>query len=282
MSVTHSEQQTAKLAVLTLLGAASVRLVASVIAGFISLGQHNDVFDSARVHASGVLTAFGAAGDSVEVLLAGAAVAVLWWLSRHGAATAIGAARAVLLVTMLLIAARATGYLLIELDNPRGSAESAVVLGFALADALVAGGALLGLRRVGDVAVDGPPDQPEPLLFAVDRASGEVFAFLSFAQARRTISVYSIEENEYAFYTDEGDLVEATAGETGVTFTPTSDNRREQLMQSLRRFAQAHALSVEEPAEPTSYAVPIADWQWLELWPGWLRPIGRVVRRLTG
>jgi len=129
--------------------------------------------------------------------------------------------------------------------------------------------------------VDQPdPDDVEPLLFAVDRGNGEVFAFFSFAQARRSISPYSIEENEFTFYTDEGMVVEATATEMVTHFTPTGEDRREDLMRALRRFAQVTDLTVEEPQDPTSYAVPIADWQWLELWPGWLRPIGRIVRRL--
>ena len=77
-------------------------------------------------------------------------------------------------------------------------------------------------------------------------------------------------------------MVDASAADLVARFTPTAENGRDDLMRALRRFVQAKDLSVEEPQEPTSYAVPISDWQWLELWPGWLRPIGRIVRRLQG
>lgn len=280
MADTHADRQAARLALTALGLAAGVRIVVSLIAGLITLSQHDEM-STGRVRAGEILTAFGSAGDSIEALLGAAAVAVLWWMARRGLTGAAAAIRLLLIATLLLIVARATGFALIDIDSARASAEFTVIFGFGLADAVIVGGSLLVLDRARlAVTASADPDQIEPLLFAVDRGNGEVFAFYSFAQARRAISIYSIEENEYAFYTDEGDVVTATADDDGTSFTVTDDRRLDELMLSLRGFAQSKGLSVEEPQEPTSYAVPVSDWQWLELWPGWLRPIGRLVRRL--
>jgi hypothetical protein len=232
-----------------------------------------------------VLNTFGEAGDGIGAILAAAAVALVWWLSRQAAVTRsmVTWVRAVLTVTAVLTVVSAASVVVLDIEQV--PERLTLIIGFSLAYLLVCLGGLLvlgGLRDV-DVArdIDQPdPDDVEPLLFAVDRGNGEMFAFFSFAQARRSISPYSIEENEFTFYTDEGMVVDATATDMVTHFTPTEEDRREDLMRALRRFAQVTDLTIEEPQDPTSYAVPIADWQWLELWPGWLRPIGRIVRRL--
>ena len=287
MSATESDRRVGRLALVVLVGAASLRILAAVIAGFIALGQHDDLngvsFGRGRLHAGEVLNTFGEAGDGIGALLAAAAVALVWWLSRQAAITRsmVTWVRAVLTVTAVLTVVSAASVVVLDIEQV--PERLTLIIGFSLAYLLVCLGGLLvlaGLRDV-DVDVDQPdPDDVEPLLFAVDRGNGEVFAFFSFAQARRSISPYSIEENEFTFYTDEGVVVEATATDLVTHFTPTGEDRREDLMRALRRFAQVTDLTVEEPQEPTSYAVPISDWQWLELWPGWLRPIGRIVRRL--
>ena len=282
MSSTHDERQVARVALTVLLGAALLRTVASVVSGLIALSEHVEL-DTDRLRVGRVLAAFGTAGDSTQALLGAAAVGLLWWLGRRGARPDTLVVRLVLLATLVMVVAHAAGFAVIDSDTDRAAGEFVVVFGFAAADGLLAAGSLLVLGRVGRAgAATSDPDQLEPLLFAVDRGNGEVFAFFSFNDARRTISVYSIEEAEYVFYTDEGDVVTASVGENGTTFTVTDEGRRDDLMQALRAFAQAKDLTVEEPAEPTSYAVPISDWQWLELWPGWLRPIGRAIRRLRG
>src|SRR3954453_17512990 len=280
VSATESDRRGGPLALEVLVGAASLRILAAVIAGVIALGQHDDL-NIGRQHAGEVLNAFGAAGDSIRALLAAGAAALVWLLSRQTPVSrgVLSTLRAVVVVTALMAVARATAIVVLDIDHI--GYELTIVIGFAIADVLLCAGILLVLSRLRPVDLDEvDPDDVEPLLFAVDRGNGEVFAFFSLAQARRSISPYSIEENEFTFYTDEGMVVEATATDLVTHFTPTGEDRREDLMRALRRFAQVTDLTVEEPQEPTSYAVPISDWQWLELWPGWLRPIGRIVRRL--
>src|SRR3954452_10900019 len=285
--VTEHDRQAGRLALGALLATAVVRILVAVIAGFIAIGQHDD-FGVGRQHLGEVLNVFGTAGDSIEALIAVAAAALVWWLSRQSAVSrgVVSALRAIVVVTVLMVVARASAFLVIDVGHL--GYQLTVVIGLAVADLLLCAGILLVLGRLREVDLDPmesddlEPDQIEPLLFAVDRGNGEMFAFFSFAQARRTISGYSIEEDEYAFYTDEGHVVLASTDGFAVHFTPTPEERREDLMQALRHFAQARNLTVQDPQDPTSYAVPISDWQWLELWPGWLRPIGRLVRRLKG
>jgi hypothetical protein len=132
-------------------------------------------------------------------------------------------------------------------------------------------------RRPADVADDAEPD---PLVFAVDRGNGEVFAFFSYAEATQSISIYSIEENEFVFYADDGTLLQATVVDDRTTFARTDADARTELMGHVRRFAREKSLVVHEPDEPAAYAVPISDWQWLELWPRWMRGLGRMVNRV--
>jgi hypothetical protein len=283
---TEPDRRTGRLALSVLVVAATIRIVSAVIAGFVALGRH-DGLDAGRLHAGDVLNAFGSAGDGIGALLAAAAVGVVWGLSRQRATSRalVSSVRVVVTVTAVMTVASAVAVILLDTDDNPFSYHLTLIIGFAVAYLVVCLGGLLVLSGLRDVAVDQlDPDQPyadgvEPLLFAVDRGNGEVFAFFSFAQARRTISSYSVEENEYTFYTDEGHLVNASAQDMLTRFTPTEEDRRDELMRALRQFAQAKELPVEEPQDPTSYAVPISDWQWLELWPGWLRPIGRLVRR---
>ena len=278
---TEPDLRIGRLALGALLVGATIRIVAAVIAGFIVLGQHDEL-NAGRVRVGGALNTFGVAGDGVGVLLVAASVTAVWALSRHAAVSrsTIAWTRAVAIVTALMTVASAAGVLVVD-DGGHIAYQLTVIIGFAVAYLVISLGGLLVLSRLRDVDVDDlDPDTLEPLLFAVDRGNGEVFAFFSFAQARRTISSYSVEENEYEFFTDEGRVVHASADDLAIRFTPTELDRRDDLMRALRDFSRAKELTIEEPQDPTSYAVPIADWQWLELWPGWMRPLGRLVRRI--
>ena len=265
-----------------LLGAIVLRFLGSVIAGVIALSTEPD-FPQMRERAANILTAFGSAGDTTTVLLVLAAAAVLVWGRPRPRVESLGPViRVFLLVTAVLVLARVAGVFLIDVDLPsQVQAQEAFVAAFAVGDLLLcAGGAMLLGRE--DAVEATATDDLEPLVFAVDRGNGEVFAFFSYAEAARTISSYSIEEDEFAFYADDGTAINAEVVDDRTRFTATDVDARDELMQHLRRFARAKSLDVADPAEATSYAVPIADWQWLELWPGWLRGIGRVVRRLRG
>jgi hypothetical protein len=65
-----------------------------------------------------------------------------------------------------------------------------------------------------------------------------------------------------------------------VSFTETADRRRDELLAHLKEFVLRRGIRVDEEDadEPSAYAIPISDWQWLQLWPGWLRWIGRIFR----
>jgi hypothetical protein len=272
-----------------LVGAAFLRLLASVVAGIVTLASGREDFAPAGHRAGSILATFGAAGDSISaILLLGVVALLAWGRPRPRPHLLTRVVRVLLLVTAGLVVLRVAGTYLIEAGfSAYASAQEAVVTGFGLGDLLLCLGGTLMLARVGAVefaTVTGVIDdgEPEPVVFAVDRGNREVFAFFSYAQAARTISVYSIEEDEFTFYADDGTLLQATVVDDRTRFTPTDDDRREELMAALRAFARAKSLVVHEPDEPTAYAVPVADWQWLELWPGWLRGIGRAVRRLHG
>jgi len=265
-----------------LLGAIVLRFLGSVIAGVIALSTEPG-FPQMRERAANILTAFGSAGDTTTVLLVLAAAAVLVWGRPRPRVESLGPViRVFLLVTAVLVLARVAGVFLIDVDLPsQVQAQEAFVAAFGVGDLLLcAGGAILLGRVEAEEAT--APDDVEPLVFAVDRGNGEVFAFFSYAEAARTISIYSIEADEFAFYADDGTAINAEVVDERTRFTATDVDARDELMQHLRRFAQAKSLDVADRSDATSYAVPIADWQWLELWPGWLRGIGRVVRRLRG
>lgn len=266
-----------------LLGATVLRFLGSVIAGVIALTTEPD-FPQMRERAANILTAFGSAGDTTTVLVVLAAAALLVWGRPRPRGEAFGRLIQVfLLMVAVLVLARVAGVFLIDVDLPaQVQAQEAFVAAFGAGDLLLCAGGAILLGRVEAVAAAEATDDLEPLVFAVDRGNGEVFAFFSYAQAVRAISIYSIEEDEFAFYADDGTAINAEVVDERTRFTPTDVDARDELMQHLRRFAKAKSLDVVDPTDATSYAVPIADWQWLELWPGWLRGIARVVRRLRG
>ena len=281
MSATEPDLRIGRFALTALLLGATIRLVAAVIAGLIVLVDHDEA-NVGRQHVGEVLNTLGVAGDGIGALLVAITAGAVWALSRHAAVSrpTVAWTRAIALVTALMTVSSAVGVLVL-FDGNHVAYQLAVIIGFAVAYLVICLGSLLVLSRIGDVDVDQQDSgELEPLLFAVDRGSGEVFAFFTFAQARRTISSYSVEENEYDFFTDEGRVVHAAAHDLVTQFTPTDEYRREDLMRALRAFARAKGLVVEDPQDLTSYAVPIADWQWLELWPGWMRPLGKLVRRI--
>jgi hypothetical protein len=265
-----------------LLAAVSLRLLGAGIAGAITTVQSRD-FPEGRGRAANILNAFGSTGDTVSVLLVLAAAGLVGWgRPRPRADVLRPIVRVLLLMVAVVVLARLVAVFLIDVDLPAQAAgEEASLTAIGVADLLLCAGGLVVLRRA-DAIEDAMSDDVEPLVFAVDRGNGEVFAFFSYAEAVRTISVYSIEEDEFAFYADDGTVLNAAVIDGRTTFTPTDVDAREELMQQLQRFAQAKALDVADPSDPTSYAVPVADWQWLELWPGWLRGIGRLFRRLRG
>jgi hypothetical protein len=262
---------------LLLLGAVALRLVGSVVSGALNLAQTHAGFDH-RVRVGNALMSFGAAGDTVGVALVIGAALLLRWADRSDGA---GVVRALLLATALLVVVRTAGVLLIVADFPPGQpwAQEAQTVAFAAADLLLCVGAWQVLARGPSIAMTGVDSGPEPVIFAVDRGNGEVFAFFSYAETARTLSIYSIEDHEFDFFSDEGHVIRAVVESGRLRFEVTDDNQGDQLMSALRHFASAHDLAVADVDDATAYVLPISDWQWLELWPGWMRGLGRLVNR---
>jgi len=170
---TEPDLRIGRLALGALLVAATIRIVAAVIAGFIVLGQHDEL-NAGRVRVGGALNTFGVAGDGVGVLLVAASVTAVWALSRHAAVSrsTIAWTRAVAIVTALMTVASAAGVLVVD-DGGHIAYQLTVIIGFAVAYLVISLGGLLVLSRLRDVDVDiltlGQYLRPSDSHIALDR-----------------------------------------------------------------------------------------------------------------
>jgi hypothetical protein len=272
---------------LVLVAGAGIRLLAAVVAGFVE--WHNTtgpLFPTGRARAFDVLTVFGAGGDGTALLLALAAAMPVWWLSRHGdpLAEPLRSGLTWLFgVTAALAVAEGIGVgILYSVDPTHQVSRLIQTEGFALAYLVIAVGAIVLLRQFGLVIDAGRASEDiDAFVFAVDRKSGDVRAFLSVGEARRRMHVYSIEDDEFTFYTDEGGVLDATVEDDQIALRPTEEQRQPELLDRLKEFANRRGIAIDEADvdDPTAYAVPIGRWRWLEMWPPWLRPIGMLFRR---
>ncbi len=271
---------------LVLAAAAAIRLLAAVVAGFVEWHDSATEDFFGRVRAFDVLTTFGSGGDGTGVLLALAAAALVCVLLWRDDAFALALHVAVMWlfgVTAVLAVAEGTGVGLLYSEHP--GHQTARLLqgdGFALAYVVVAIGAIVLLGRFG-VLLDerSATDDIDAFVFAVDRKSGDVRAFLSVRDARRGMHVYSVEDDEFAFYADDGAVLNASVEDDRITFRSTDQEQPEVLLSALKEFADRRGIRIDEAEadDPTAYAVPISRWHWLEMWPPWLRPIGMIFRR---
>ncbi len=273
---------------LALAGAAALRLVTAVVAGFVEWHDNQAPFlGTGRARAYDVLTTFGTAGDGTEVLLLIAAAAATYWALRSGEARAAGWWPAIgwmFGLTAVLAALQGIGFTLIH-SLPPGHQTARLVEaeGFALA--------YLGLCVVGVVVVNRldqlsdaqllEQDDLDAFVFALDRRSGDVRAFLSAREAAARMHVYSVEDDEFTFYTDEGVVLRASVVGDRIALQTTEEERPDELLEGLKEFANRRGIKVdpEDADDATAYAVPIRRWHWLEMWPPWLRPIGMLFRR---
>jgi hypothetical protein len=272
---------------LLLLAAAGVRLTASVVAGFVEWHHSTGpIFPAGRARAFDVLTTFGAAGDGTGVLLALAAAAVILWLSWRGDPLGESLRAWVIWVfgvTAALAVAEGVGVgLLFSLQSSDQVARFIQAEGFALAYVIAAVGGVMLTGRFGLLLDEQRvPDNIDAFVFAVDRKSGDVRAFLSVGEASRRMHVYSVEEDEFTFYTDEGVVLDASVDADRIMLRPTDDEQAAELLERLKDFANRRGIRVdpEDVDDPTAYAVPINRWHSLEMWPPWMRPIGMLFRR---
>ena len=260
--------------------AAGVRLFAAIVGGFITLSEHQDEFDPLSQRTGGILRTFGAAGDTIGALLVFAAAALIAWAGVRSLRLHL-AVRVLLLGTAVLICLGVAGSFVLASDfNTASAVEESIVTGFGVADLSLCLGGWYVLGRIPAEEDAGSDAEPDPLVFAIDRGSGEVFAFFSYAEITRTLSVYSLEDDEFDFFTDEGDVIDVSVVDERARFAVTDVNRRSDLAAALDQFARRHDLDVNADDDLTVYAVPISDWQWLELWPRWMRGLGRLANRL--
>jgi hypothetical protein len=266
-----------------------LRLAVSVAAGITEWAQSGGHgYPDAVTTAGAVLTLAGSSGDGVEVLLGLAALALVWWLLAAG--ERVESLRSVTAVVLALTAVSAfvsaLGALLLYAIGPDSSGfwpQTILQVGQGLVYAILALGGLAAARATAPLMRTQPAERfgdDDPFLFAVDRTSGEVHAYLSVDEAERKSHVFSIEDDEFAFYTDEGTVVRASVERDRVRLEPTDVEQRDVLLERLGEFVVRRGIHVHEQdaVEPVAYARPIRDWQWLQLWPGWLRWLGRIVR----
>lgn len=265
-----------------LLVATGIRSLASIIAGFVEWHDSAQVFPAAgSARAADVLTAFGSSGDGTGILLVAAAAVGVWWCLRAGDAGAAKLRLAVnwsfgIVATLSVLTAIGLS-LFASFDNQ--NSRAILASGFALAYVVVAVGCVALLQRYdvanNELAFEDDPDI-DAFIFAVDRKSGDVRAFLSAQQAVRGMHVVWVEDDEFAFYTDEGLVLDASVVDERVVFQPTETDRSDQLLAQLTEFVTRRGIKVDpaEADDPAAYAVPIARWRGLEMWPPWLRPLG--------
>ena len=270
---------------LLLLMGAGIRIIAAIAAGFADWHDTTTPFTGfARARAYDVLTTFASAADGTGVLLAVVAAAGVWWAIHQGdvrAQALVPVSQWVFGVTALLSIMHGVGEAIIY-SFPPGRQTPRLITneGFALAYLVIAVGAIVLLQRVDSqqALVD---DDLDAFVFAVDRRSGDVRAFFSAGEAARRMHVYSVEDDEFAFYTDEGLVLEASAVDDRIMLRATEEQRELELLERLKEFVNRRGIKVDadEADDPTAYALPISRWHWLEMWPPWMRPIGMLFRR---
>jgi hypothetical protein len=281
--VAAQDTRLARAATFLFLAATGIRSLAAIIAGFVEWHDSaNTGLPEGRFRAGDVLTTFGAGGDTAGILLVVCAAAAVWWCLRVGDVDAARLRVAVNWAFAVVVAANVASAVGVGLIDSLGSrsAHTVEASGFALANVIVAIGVIKALQRYGaavdQIAFEEDDSGIEAFVFAVDRKSGDVRAFLSVRQAARGMHIYWVEDDEFVFYTDEGVVLDASVVDQRIVFHLTETIRRDQLLSQLREFVTRRGIKVDSADEddPAAYAVPIARWQGLELWPPWLRPLG--------
>jgi hypothetical protein len=208
-----------------------------------------------------------------------------WWAWRHGdqrAETLWPLISWAFGLTAVFAVMQGVGFALIY-SLPLGQYQSGRLVeteGFALAYVVISVGAMVVMKRLGRLADEGllADDGLDAFVFAVDRATGDVRAFFSGAEASRRMHVYSVEGNEFAFYTDEGVVLNAAVVEGRIRLQPTAGELPDELITALKEFTLRRGIAIDPAGvdEPTAYVTPISNWQWLEMWPPWTRGFGRL------
>jgi len=291
--VAPRELRTVRALAVVVLGGVVLRLLVSLVAGFVEWHERpSDFLSTGRVRAFDVLTTFGSAGDAAGVALALVAAGLLWWLCRlgdPGPHWMWTAALCVFVVTGVFAVMDCVGIGLVFSVEPEHQVSRLIGSGGAeLAVAVIAAGGVVAMRQLGTLSDElllDTGDGSDALVFAVDRSNGDVRAFFSIGEAARRTHVYLVEDDEFVFYTDEGVVLDATVEHGRVLLRPTEASRQAELLGRLKAFVNRRGIAIDaqDADDPTSYVVPISDWQWLQNWPPWMRGLGRLFRpRLNG
>lgn len=269
--------------------ATTVRLLASVVAGLVEIGAHNGDGFYGRVRAADILTSFGAAGDTESALLGVAALGLIIVVARSTAdpdwvLPRLSSLRLLMVTTALLAVCWGIGNTLFATDSFDQAATTSrwiyyVVL--AVAAIIFALAVSIAARRLADTLVfdrDG-----DWIVFALDRHTKEVRAFLSQSEALRRLPWASLEEDEYELMRDDGQVL-SVEFRPQPRFVETDQSKTADLSAALRDYAERTELSVRADGapQPLDYALPLHARQWLDLWPHWMRPIGMLIRKLQG
>ena len=286
--VEPGENRLIRLLAIVLLAGAGVRLLAAIVAGFVEWHHASFVEDpSGRFRATDVLTTFGAAGDTAGIALAVLALLVVWQISRteEPLAPALQLATCWILgVTAVLAVMEAIGVGLLFTADPDHIETARIVQssGAALAALVIAGGGMVLTRQYGLMLDEhAAADDVDAFVFAADRHSIDVRAFFAARDAVRRMHLYTVEEEEFDFYTDEGEVLTASVVDGRIALQPTGQLRLDELLARLKEFTLRRGITVddEDADDPTAYVDPINKWQWLEMWPPWMRPLGYLFRR---
>jgi hypothetical protein len=273
--------------VITLLATQAVRFVASVVGGLSTIGQGGD-FEPGRLHAGEVLSSFGSAGDGVAIALLALVTAVLWWRTTTTAHLARTGQRDVLVwllaLTALAAATEAVGAS-IEASIGGFGTRLVAIVGFEGAYVVAALGTIAAVRRLSSGGSSGIQDdelagEAGAAVFAVDRTTGAVLTWPSMNAALEKAPLYSVVDDEYEWYLDDGVVLTASATGSDVALVATPEERPDDLLRHLKEHALQRGLTLddEEADEPLAYVDPIMRDNYLEMWPGWLRPLGRLTR----
>ena len=285
--VEPAENRLIRLLAIVLLAGAGVRLLAAVVAGFIEWGHSSfPGGEPGRARAFDVLATFGTGGDGAGIVIAVIAMLVVWRVSRTEeplAPTLRLAACWILGITAVLAVLETIGISLVfNFDINDQVSRLVQSAGFAFAALVIAGGGIVLTRQYGLMLDErSAADDLDAFVFAVDRHSIDVRAFFSARDAIRRMHLYTVEEEEFDFYTDEGEVLTASVVDGHIELRPTGELRLDELLGRLKEFVLRRGISVDEgdADEPTAYVDPINKWQWLEMWPPWMRPLGYLFRR---
>jgi hypothetical protein len=273
------------LATATLL-ATALRLLASIVAGLVDIGAHHDDGYYARIRAADILTSFGAAGDAESALLGVVALALIVVVARSTAdpdwvLRRLSSLRLLMVTTALLAICVAVGNTLFaadSFDQPATTSRWLYYVIVAVAAIIFALAVSIAARRFADTLVfdrDG-----DWVVFALDRHTKDVRAFLSQSEALRRLPWASLEDDEYELMRDDGRVLTVEFSPQP-RFVETDQSKSAELSAALRDYAERNELFIRADGtpEPLDYALPLHARQWLDLWPHWMRPIGMLVRK---